>query len=517
MARLSPLPIHRSWSRRSLQLRLLLPVGVLAILGLGSVTAWSALQMQRLLIGSHKQTLDYIAQQFPARLAAAWDKGEVAGGPPGEPAGLGSANRPLSQVLQQTLDQLATDDAMLWVRDANGRVLAESGQAATDAMSAEMLAPYLSKISRTQLLQLGDRYLLACSQPLSLPAEPERGQATQRLKLYIAHDVTTERQQILTGLRNLILVDLLITLLLLGALAFSIRHALSPLARMNHLARELSVSNLDHARLSAAQSPDEIRDLVEGFNAMLDRLAEAWQKQRQFVNDASHELRTPLSIVDGYLQSLLRRRQSLTPHQLEALTAAEEETQRTIQMLKEMLAIARSDNGQLQFNLGPVPLADLLKAIAKQAESTYARSVLLELPSQPLMAWADPNHLQQALMNLVENAVKYSAAPSPVRLCLDQRGNQLAIAVIDQGIGILPEQQDAVFERFYRADEARNRKGGTGLGLALTKTLIEGMGGTIELRSRPQEGTVFTLLLLQAHSPTHSPATGEAIDEAIDS
>jgi len=528
-------PFHR---RSSLQQRLIINVGLLTLLGLGSITAWAVVQMRQQLMGSHKQRLETIAQRFPEQLATATATAasQAASAQEAEGAQVTSPQTSnflqLSSVVQTSLSnitrrELLPDDVMVWVRDEQQRLLAQSAWAEQSSVSTQDLAPILGNQGMTRLVSWGDRSFLACRRRIPWPeASQSANGSPQYLDLYLAHDVTTQQKMIAQGLKQLLLADLLITSVLMGAIALIVRRGLSPIARINHLARDISASDLGQTYLAEDQAPREIQDLVEGFNAMLSRLSLAWQQQRQFVNDASHELRTPLTIVNGYLQSLLRRRQTLNPQQLEAVETAAEETQRTIQMLQEMLTLARADSGQLSCELQPVLLQPLLNDIKHRTQQIYQRSVRLVSAEASITALADLDNLHQILLCLIDNAVKYSDSQSEIGLHLASLPSEtdeswITLAVIDQGIGIPPEQQRCIFERFYRADEARHRKGGTGLGLSLAKALAEAMKGRITVSSEPDQGSTFTLHLRSAEanqptaglSPTAAPAPKQSAAE----
>ncbi len=456
----------------SLGTKLTVQVAILSALGLSGITGWAIWQMQQILVGSHQQTLDYVAERFPAQLENAM---AAHGG-----------SQAVEVELTQAVERISSDRLMVWIANDQGQVLARSAKASADTLTLDELFPYVTMASRSRLLHLGDRYLLICGRRL-MPQNAALGQ------LYLVLDVTEEQERLLTGARNLVLAAVLVFLGLIGAIAYSIRQATQPLQIISQTASAISARNLGETRLELAQAPAEIVGLVEAFNAMLERLAIAWGKQRQFVNDASHELRTPLAIVQGYVQSVLRRPSNLTPRQVESLETAAEEAERTIQLLQEMLDLARSENGELAIQMEPITLQPLLKEAAAAAEVHHQRTIVLELPSDPIVALSDAMHLRQVLRNLLENAIQYSEASVQIELSQQEYG--AVIAVRDRGIGISPEQQAHIFERFYRADEARHRQGGTGLGLALVKALVEAMGGQITVQSQLNQGSTFTLTL----------------------
>jgi signal transduction histidine kinase len=241
------------------------------------------------------------------------------------------------------------------------------------------------------------------------------------------------------------------------------------------------------------QAPSEVKNLAQAFNMLLARLSTSWERQRQFVGDASHELRTPLTIVQGYLQSLLRRSQNLTEMQREALETATSETERTVRLLQDLLDLARADNGQVRFQIGPLVVNELIDEVVVMAKTVSDRTVTVEANAL-VEAQADRDRLKQVLINLVNNAVNYSKPDQPIVIRLMNVGQKACIQVVDQGVGISLADQSRVFERFYRVDEARSR-GGTGLGLAIVKSLVDGMGGDLALQSKPNQGSTFSVYL----------------------
>lgn len=460
---------------RSLRVQLTSQVAILAALGLGSMTAWSAWQMRSLLLGSHQRTLDYVGDRFTHDFSVALAQG----------SGLDTAAVTAIQAAVQTA---STKDILLWVENPQMELVASSVVASASAMQLQELRSHVDFSSKSHLVPMGEpsRYLVVCGVAL------ENQQQTVG-KLYLAYDVSSQHQAYITYLRHLIMASLLLLGLLTGAIAHCVRQVTQPLKAISDTASQLSATDLNPITLD--QSPEEIAGLVEAFNAMLLRLSEAWEKQRQFINDASHELRTPLTVVDGYLQSILRRKDNLNLLQQEALGTAAEETQRTIHMVEEMLEIARADSGQLVFDLKPIVLHPLLQETLQTIQARHLRSLILRDPPGPIIVLADPKYLQQALVHLLENAIQYSEPSEAICISLTEQFDRISITVQDTGIGIDPKHLNHIFERFYRADPARHRQGGTGLGLAIAKAWVEGMGGTITVQSQVNQGSTFTISL----------------------
>jgi len=307
--------------------------------------------------------------------------------------------------------------------------------------------------------------------------------------------VTEDQRQLLAAIRGLTMVCLLVTVGSMGAIAFRIRRSLQPLQDMSQMAGAISADGLSEAKLQLTYAPSEVKELAQTFNVMLSRLSDAWEQQRQFVSNVSHELRTPLTVVLGYLQSLLRRSTNLNDYQKEALETAASEADRTVRLLQDLLDLARADSGYTHYHLEAVVLNDLAMEVAAMAEKFSNRTITVRAMAKT-EAIADRDRLKQVLINLIDNAVKYSNVDQPITLMLERIEQHAIIRVSDSGVGISLQDQSRIFERFYRVDEARSRStGGHGLGLAIVKTLVEGMGGSITVRSKPGEGSAFAIVL----------------------
>jgi signal transduction histidine kinase len=297
-----------------------------------------------------------------------------------------------------------------------------------------------------------------------------------------------------TGINSLIAIGILAIFLLTIAISQRIRKTLQPLAQMSQIASHVCADDLGAAQLELHQAPDEILGLATAFNEMTVRLSGAWEQQRQFVGNVSHELRTPLSVVLGYLQSLLRRGDNLSTHQQNAVSTAIAETDRTIRMLQDLLDLARADSGNLHFRHSPVFLNTLVAEVIDMSQKVSNRQIEMTIATDDIVALADQDRLTQVLINLVDNAIKYSNGT--IEIAIEQIADRAIVSIQDRGIGIALEHQNRIFERFYRAQDSSTRsRDGTGLGLAIAKSLIEGMNGKITLRSKPNEGSIFTISL----------------------
>jgi signal transduction histidine kinase len=241
-----------------------------------------------------------------------------------------------------------------------------------------------------------------------------------------------------------------------------------------------------------------VTQLAQTYNDLRSRLAKSWADQRQFVSAVSHELRTPLTIVQGYLHRTLKRGDNLSEAQRRGLRTAEDESVRMRHLLDDLLDLSRSDSGQLRINNEPVALEIAVSEAVSLARSSLERDIQLDLPNpdetQGLVALADPDRLRQVLLDLIENAHKYSPEGKPVTVRLRHDDNEAVVEVADQGIGIPEEDVPRVFERFHRAANA-SISSGSGLGLSIVQLLVEAMGGQVGVNSQLGEGSTFTVRL----------------------
>lgn len=263
-------------------------------------------------------------------------------------------------------------------------------------------------------------------------------------------------------------------------------------------------------RLQTPLTNDEIGHLALSFNRMVAQLETAFKRQKQFVSDVSHELRTPLTALSGSLEMLLigadRGDTEATRRLARGMYA---EVQRMHQLVEDLLALTRLDEGQLILREDTIDIHTVIDKVYDQAQQlAHGQEIRREIAPDTPLVQADTDRLQQVLLNIVDNALKFT--PSDGSIVLSAHGEGLAAAIIeirDTGKGIPPDALPHVFDRFYRADPARSRDpqsmSGNGLGLAIAKELIEAQGGTISISSTPADGTTVTIQLRAAQATLH--------------
>ena len=454
----------------SLRLRLTAGVAAFSILGLGSLASWTGWRMQRILIDSHKKNIEEIATRIPRDVEMLSRMGSE------------------EEAISQAINNFKTNNALLWVESLDNQVLAKSNNLVKSLNFQEQLVSLTNIPIKPKVIQVDNRYFVLCSDSLKI-----QGKVIGNIS--VAQDITRDRLMFVAMMQSVGATSALVIVVMAGAIAFYIQRSLKPLRQLSQMTEVISADDLGKARLYFDKAPTEVKQLAETCNMMLARLSESWEKERQFVSNVSHELRTPLTIVHGYLQSVLRRQQNLTEVQKEALETAASEAENTISLLQDLLELARADHGNLHFNIENCILNDVISEVVEMAEKYSDRDIKIEASREVIEVKADYNRLKQVLLNLIDNAVKYSEAGTRITLKLSRKEDEGCVQVCDLGYGIPLQHQSRIFERFYRVDEARNRAGGTGLGLSIVKTLVEGMGGKVSVRSKLSEGSVFTVSL----------------------
>src|SRR5258706_10912414 len=255
--------------------------------------------------------------------------------------------------------------------------------------------------------------------------------------------------------------------------------AFAPIQRLAETARRIKAGDL-HQRVTVPPARDEVRYLALTLNDMIDSLDQAFARQRRFVADASHELRTPVSVIRN--KTDVARLWAKTPQDyITVLEGVNAEAERLGHLISDLLALARGDEGRTQFEREPVRLDLAASAVAANTEFLAAEcGITLEVQApRPVTILGDEARLIQVVMNLVENAVRYTNPGGRVTVTVEARQDQARLAVRDTGIGIAPEHLPHIFERFYRADPARRRTGGSsnGLGLSIVEWVVHAHGG----------------------------------------
>ncbi len=288
--------------------------------------------------------------------------------------------------------------------------------------------------------------------------------------------------------------------LLAGALAASIalvvarwlaRGMTQPLRDMAVAARRMETG--DYSQRVHTKSRDEVGQLATAFNRMSGELQNLERSRRDLVANVSHELKTPIAAIRAHLENLLDGVEQPDPATLQVMLT---QTERLGRLIEQLLELSRLESGELPLLREETPLAPLVSQVLSEIDVARSdRGVAVEsaLPIDLPPVDADRERVHQVLFNLVDNAVRFTPAGGAVTVTAHRHNGSVEVQVADTGVGIRPEHLPRLFERFYRADPARSREdGGTGIGLAIARSVVEAHGGHIRAESELGEGSVFT-------------------------
>ncbi|MEU4425624.1 ATP-binding protein, partial [Actinoplanes sp. NPDC024001] len=281
------------------------------------------------------------------------------------------------------------------------------------------------------------------------------------------------------------------------------RRVSRPVRLLTGASLQLAAGRLDVRVPDSGQ--DELARLSASFNAMAQALQRSEERQRRLIADVAHEMRTPLSNLRGYLEGLADGVIEPSP---ELFASLHEETLLQRRILDDLHVLALAEAGELNYTPVPVDLAELAEtaATAHRAVATAAGIDLVVDAPEPVRIEADPDRTRQVLGNLLSNAIRYTDAGGRVELRVTRDEVAAILSVRDTGVGMTPHEVSRVFDRFWRADPARQRAtGGSGLGLTIARRIVADQGGTLEAESTPGLGTTFTVRFPAA--PANSAAT----------
>jgi heavy metal sensor kinase len=370
-------------------------------------------------------------------------------------------------------------DAFVQVLDSAGRV---AGTTDEELAARPVLAP-----DRLRALQGGaplDLTVPEIDADLRLAAAPANDDG-ERYTVVVGASLD-QRQEALADLRRVLLLGGPIALLLAALAGYGVAAgALRPVEHMRRRAADLFAAEEVGRRLPVSPARDEIASLGTTLNAMLARIERAFERERSFTADASHELRTPLSILKAEVDLALEGERSRD--ELEAaLRSASEETDRLTRLAEDLLVLARADDGRLPLSVETVELGALAQRVAGRfAARARSEGRSLNVDGDGVQLSADPLRMDQALSNLIDNALRYGGGDVDVRAC--RRAGHVEVHVTDNGTGLPPELRERAFDRFARADGGSGRAG-AGLGLSIVAAIARAHHGTAHAENRREGG-----------------------------
>lgn len=276
---------------------------------------------------------------------------------------------------------------------------------------------------------------------------------------------------------------------------FLSRNALSRVETISQTAKAIAAAQGFHQRVMHQGPRDELGELAETFNNMLESLEKAYISQRRFLADASHELRAPLTTIRGNLDILQKVKTMPQEEHDEILQDIRSEAIRMSKMVGELLSLARADAGQ-EIHMQVVDLSQIVKAVELELVAWSARVKLIYNVREGTKTWGNTDLLKQLLLILMDNAIRYTSEGGNVSLTILEESENVAVRVVDTGIGIDANDLPFIFERFYRSETARSHApDGTGLGLSIAKWIVDQHNGNILVTSTPGQGTEIEVRL----------------------
>ena len=285
-------------------------------------------------------------------------------------------------------------------------------------------------------------------------------------------------------------------LVVIVAVSWMTHTAVGPLTALASEARRVGIATLDH-RLTTRGAGDQLDEVAIAFNETLARLEGAVGEMKQFSSALAHELRTPLTALRGEIELALLT-PGVDPEVTKRSASQIEEIDRLTRLINQLLTLARAESGEIALAHQPVDLAVLARSVSEQLEPVaQAKNLDLKcVASPPVTVTGDHGWLERCLLNLLDNAIKYTPQGGSVRVCVARDGDLARVDVRDTGIGMAPDVIPRIFERFYRGDSARSSSvDGAGLGLSLVKWIVDRHEGRIEVQSGIGRGSSFAIWL----------------------
>lgn len=363
------------------------------------------------------------------------------------------------------------------------------------------------RFSMTKSIGYGDYLIRTVKQSVRFENQGHENIYRFMVKDFYIRDVFIGRVQVadsldrtfasLRTLRSIFLPAIPFFLILIALVGYYLaKESLSPIQSIIRAADSIRDSNLSE-RIKQQKSKDEMSKLVNTLNGLFDRLETSFLNQKQFISDAAHELKTPLTILRTSIESMINRRNIDSPTR-ERLLQNVDTVSRLSMLVEKLLLLSRLENRKVPTVTASVDLKLLLKELQDDMQvlaDQKGQKIKLEIMDRIPDLKADRELIFQALFNLLSNALKYSPENESVIIQASYSSAGIIIVVTDHGCGISKKDQEKVFNRFFRTDQARSSEQGYGLGLAITKKIIDLHGGKISLHSTPETGLTVEVFL----------------------
>ncbi|HEX4719235.1 MAG TPA: ATP-binding protein [Thermoleophilaceae bacterium] len=412
------------------------------------------------------------------------------------------------RTLQPAVGQIATGYAREGVpefRDTSATVLSgERAAAQIITPGGRVLASYGDTVARQPMVAARERARIPAGSEET--GSRELGRSDDAFRVVARATQRRGRSEIVVGAvsldpvaRSVHSVLVLVALALPAALAATAaggwwlaRRALRPVDRMTRAAAAFGPGQLDK-RVAVPQTEDEVAHLAETLNRMLAQIEHGMNEQRRLVADTSHELRTPLAAMRSEIDVSLRA-DDLSPAARDVLESVRDEVDRMSAITDDLLILASADEGALAVSREPTDLHELAERVARSLRGLAERNgIALQVEGAETLAEVDPERFQQVLRNVVANALDFSPPDANVTIATYADGGVVEVAIADEGPGVPPELRERIFDRFFRIDQARTRRSGGGLGLAIAREVVHAHGGTIKALENEPRGTRITI------------------------
>lgn len=351
-----------------------------------------------------------------------------------------------------------------------------------------MKNPPIFATNEFEIAQIGSAYIYRAAMNYTHDGET--------VTLYFFRTITSELNLFANLERLLFVLDVLgiVGALVVGRMVS--RRVLTPITTMNELAREIAFEKME-GRIPPGTANDELSELAKTLNAMLDRLQGGINRQKQFVSDASHELRTPAAVIKGYIEFIETYGTADEALLKENLKVIGSEAQNMQALLENLLFLSRTDQHRQKLNKKILDLDDIVGDVMSKMKTVVKTHTIELLKNDPAKIFGDDTTIRQMMRIFLDNAVKYTPEGGKISVSSARDGDKILLAVSDTGIGIAPENQKKIFDRFFRVDseDLVSEANGSGLGLSIAKWIADSHGISISVAGALGKGTTFTLTI----------------------
>lgn len=394
------------------------------------------------------------------------------------------------EILLSSLElSVAKQDKVFYLFDEAGNQLYKIGKSEIAyAPDRQMVLEVLQGAKRAQRIRVGDHWMFVAASPIT-------GTIPMREKAIVMISSGFERD--FNRIRDLFQLGLAISIAISSVSIFYLsRKMTEPLREMNRIALQFAKGRFEQ-RVNV-RSMDEIGQLGNSLNYMAQELDSLDQMRKDFVANVSHDLRSPLTSIHGFLGALLDG--TIPPErQRRYLLIMKEGTERLMKLVEDLLDLARMEAGQFRIHPVRFNLSEQVRKVMARMEPDFQKhQIQLRLiadEEQDIEVIADPNRIDQVIVNLVQNAIQFSQKGGTVDVILQIEGEKAAVSIRDYGTGISEEEMKHIWERFYKGDKARSKKTGTGIGLSIVKHTLDLHRAPVEVQSETGKGTTFTFSL----------------------